>query len=290
MRPISIVRDKGLTELLAFLEPNYRPPSTTHVSAQIRKDFEDGKAAVKKLLYDNTSIALTTDIWTSRATQSFATTTVHFLDQHWNLTTCVLESVHFPGHHTCKILWDESQWASIVCVAHRLQNAVKHAVEKQSMQKMLAKCRRLVGHFKHSALATNGLIKKQKTLGFKKLLHVVQEVPTRWNSTFYMMQRLVQLKQPIRLYLEDTMAEDQIRSFDLSDHQWSVVKSILNLLEGVDQVTTTLSGESEAAEGSITASATNEVDHQTVEPPSKKRSVLDRLLGEEEQDDVSGMK
>ena len=122
-------------------------------------------------------------------------------------------------------MWDESQWASIVCVAHRLQNAVKHAVEKQSMQKMLAKCRRLVGHFKHSALATNGLIKKQKTLGFKKLLHVVQEVPTRWNSTFYMMQRLVQLKQPIRLYIEDTMAEDQIRSFDLSDHQWSVVKS-----------------------------------------------------------------
>ena len=45
MRPISIVRDKSLKELLAFLEPNYRPPSTTHVStriAQIRKDFEDG--------------------------------------------------------------------------------------------------------------------------------------------------------------------------------------------------------------------------------------------------------
>ena len=50
---------------------------------------------------------------------------------------------------------------------------------------------RLVGHFKHSTLATDGLNKKQKTLGFKKLLHVVQEVATRWNSTFYMMQRLV---------------------------------------------------------------------------------------------------
>lgn len=100
MRPISIVRDKGLNELLAFLEPNYRPPSTTHVSARIRKDFEDGKAAVKKQLHGNTSIALTTDIWTSRATQSFATTTAHFLDQHWNLTSCVLETVHFPGHHT----------------------------------------------------------------------------------------------------------------------------------------------------------------------------------------------
>ena len=100
MRPISIVRDKGLNELLAFLEPNYRVPSTTHVSAWIRKDFEDGKAAVKTQLYGNASIALTTDIWTSRATQSFATTTAHFLDQHWNLTTFVLETVHFPGHHT----------------------------------------------------------------------------------------------------------------------------------------------------------------------------------------------
>ena len=80
---------------------------------------------------------------------------------------------------------------------------------KQSMQRLLAKCRYLVGHFKHSALATKGLIKKQKTLGFKKPLRVVQEVATRWNSTFYVMQRLVQLKQPIRLYLEDAMTEEE---------------------------------------------------------------------------------
>ena len=100
MRPISIVCDKGFNELLTFLEPNYKTPSTTHVSARIRKDFEDRKAAVKRQLLDNSSIALTTDIWTSRATQSFATTTAHFVDQHWNLTSCVLETVHFPGHHT----------------------------------------------------------------------------------------------------------------------------------------------------------------------------------------------
>ena len=84
MRPISIVHDKGLIELLAFLEPNYRPPSTTHVSAQIRKDFEDGKAAVKKQLHGSSSIALTTDIWTLKATQSFVTTTAYFLDHNCN--------------------------------------------------------------------------------------------------------------------------------------------------------------------------------------------------------------
>ena len=104
MRPITIVHDEGLKELLAFLEPIYRPPLTIHVSAWIQKDYEDGKAAVKQQLHGNTSVALTTNIWTSRVTQSFATTTAHFLDQQWNPTTCVLDTVHFPDHHTCILI------------------------------------------------------------------------------------------------------------------------------------------------------------------------------------------
>ena len=48
------------------------------MSALIRKDFEDGNVAVKEQLCGNT-IALTTDIWTSRATH-----------KQWKLTTCVL--------------------------------------------------------------------------------------------------------------------------------------------------------------------------------------------------------
>lgn len=48
-----------------------------------------------------------------------------------------------------------------------------------------------------------------------------------------MMQSLVQLKQPIHLYLEDTMTEDKTKLYDLSEHQWSVVKSILNFLDGL---------------------------------------------------------
>ena len=90
--------------------------------------------------------------------------------------------------------------------------------------KLLHKCRRLVGHFKHSALATNGLEQKQKALGFTSIRHVIQEVSTRWNSTFHMVQRLVQLKQPIRLYLEDTLSDRDIASFDLSDVEWGITK------------------------------------------------------------------
>ncbi len=78
-----------------------------------------------------------------------------------------------------KILWDSDERESIDCAAHRLQSAVKGAVEKRAMQNLLAKCRCLVGHFKHSALATHALDEKQRTLGFKSIQHVVQEVVTR---------------------------------------------------------------------------------------------------------------
>ena len=38
---------------------------------------------------------------------------------------------------TGKILWDSQELETVVCAAHRLQNAVKSAVDKRSMQKLL---------------------------------------------------------------------------------------------------------------------------------------------------------
>ena len=102
MRPIALVCDRGLAELLAFLEPNYVLPSATHVSSLIKKQFDDGKAALSTRLKDASAsgIALTTDIWTSKATQAFATTTAHFVDADWDPVSCVLETIHFLGSHT----------------------------------------------------------------------------------------------------------------------------------------------------------------------------------------------
>ena len=103
---IPIVHNKGLNELLTYLEPKCKPPLTMHVSTWIRKDFEDGKAAVKQQLHDRSSFTLTTDMYTSRATQSLTTTTAHFLDKHLNLTICVLETVHFPGYLSRISCWE----------------------------------------------------------------------------------------------------------------------------------------------------------------------------------------
>ena len=59
---------------------------------------------------------------------------------------------------------------------------------------------------------------------------------------YRMLRRLVQLKNPIRLYLEDTLGDEKTK-LDLTDQEWFMAKSLLDLLEAVDEVTTTLCGE-----------------------------------------------
>lgn len=68
---------------------------------------------------------------------------------------------HFPG----SILFQSDEWETVVCAAHRLQNAIKHGLSaSETVQKLLALARKVVGHFRHSALATNALIEKQKIM------------------------------------------------------------------------------------------------------------------------------
>ena len=77
------------------------------------------------------------------------------------------------------------------CFLHMLQLAIQDRIMSQrSVSDMIARSKRVVTHFNHSALACDRLSKIQDLNLPKKKL--VQDVPTRWNSTFYLLQRLLQ--------------------------------------------------------------------------------------------------
>ncbi len=62
--------------------------------------------------------------------------------------------------------------------------------------------KKLVGHFKHSALACAELKKRQNEMG--KDDHKLQnDCPTRWNSTFYMIESLLESRWPVTAVLSD---------------------------------------------------------------------------------------
>nr|XP_047141291.1 uncharacterized protein LOC124816231 [Hydra vulgaris] len=84
----------------------------------------------------------------------------------------------------------------VPCVAHSLQRSVTVSLHNSAFDNALAKCRKVVGHFKHSPASAAELEKKQIELG-KKKESLLQEIPTRWNSTLDMIKSVRRNEQPL---------------------------------------------------------------------------------------------
>ena len=130
------------------------------------------------------------------------------------------------------------------CFAHTLQLVIHDGILSQRyVQDILAKCRRIVGHFKHSQLAFSRLKDIQATLGIPHL-RFKQDVVTRWNSTLYMLQSIIAQKMALAAYNTEN---DDIPQ--LSAHQLEIIDKVIAVLKPVEDITQSIS--SEAASISI---------------------------------------
>ena len=88
LRPLDIVNDRGLERLLDFFCPGYELPSRTHITTLVKKRHAAAKKELTDVLQEEAQfLSLTTDGWTSKATQSYSMTTGHFIDKTWSFRT-----------------------------------------------------------------------------------------------------------------------------------------------------------------------------------------------------------
>ena len=99
LRPATTVKGVGFRRLINYLEPNYRVPSAMHMAKCVTEKYEAAKSALTEMLKEPTHIALSTDIWTSIATQAYITVTAHFISPDWELNTFLLQTMSFPENH-----------------------------------------------------------------------------------------------------------------------------------------------------------------------------------------------
>ena len=130
-------------------------------------------------------------------------------------------------------------WSYATCAIHTLQLAVGRALGAQrAVIDALAVARKLVGHFRHSAKATAVLEKLQRERNPEEQpLKVVQDVPTRWNSSFYMIQRLLLLRPYIREYARTSSAA----LTQPSSNQWDLLDALVSILTHAEEITKDMS-------------------------------------------------
>lgn len=120
---------------------------------------------------------------------------------------------------------------------HTLQLVLGEAVFAiESTKTILSIGRKIVSHFKHSALACHKLSNIQNQLNLTKKT-LVQDVITRWNSSFYMMERLQEERRALTIYC----IENENKFHPLIPEQWEWLQQLLFVLKPFEQITKNLS-------------------------------------------------
>ena len=128
-----------------------------------------------------------------------------------------------------------------VPIAHTLQLAVKAGLQLPTVVRVTARCRKIVMHFHHSHLAQTALETKQGQLGLPPH-KLIQDVSTRWNSTYYMLNRLLEQRQAVTAVLLES-TKTSVRELMLSASETSEIEFITSSLELLAHATTTLCSE-----------------------------------------------
>lgn len=125
-----------------------------------------------------------------------------------------------------------AEFGSARCFIHSLQRVVTESLKIQTdVDDMIAAGRRLVTHFNHSGPAREKLSEIQKELSLPQH-QLVQDINTRWNSTYYMAERLLEQKRSISLYVTDHHT-----LFNLTLQQWCLMEQCIKLLKPFEEIT-----------------------------------------------------
>ena len=117
-----------------------------------------------------------------------------------------------------------SSFKRVSCFAHTLQLVVNKFDEAATFKDAIKRSHRLVSKVNSSTKATDKLI----GLCQKKL---VRAVPTRWSSTFLVIERLLAVKESLNVVLEDLGWDN------LPTSVWKTLVSIKALLQPFAQFT-----------------------------------------------------
>lgn len=275
-QPFSIVEDKGFNDLISLLAPGYKMPSRRTVKARVDVLMSEMRREIVHELGKAKYLSITTDTWTSCHTESYITLTAHYIDSSYNIGNCIITVVGMPERHTAvnlagRVDEELESWhikdrvkyvvhdnasnivaamehidsvTSVPCAAHTLQLSVNAGLAQEVIGEIIRKCTALVSHFNHSCVAYEELRKWQDRLNLPKH-RLIQCVKTRWNSVYFMLERLRDQKPAIEQVLNDDNITTVHRaiSLEITGNEWRLINDLVVVLKPLQVSTTVLCSE-----------------------------------------------
>ena len=266
--PFQIVENSDFQQFVRKLNSGYKMPCRKTVSNVLLSQlYSATKERVREELRSASSVTITTDCWTSITNENYLSVTAHYLDNNWHLKSSVLECFVYDQKHTAANLAEELKkitkewcveckisgvvtdnaanivaavrltgWKHIPCFAHNLNLIVQHGL--QNVKDIVNKVKTIVEFFKRSPQASQKLKAMQEQLG-EPCLSLKQDVITRWNSTYDMLQRIVDVKNALISVIAINYPELPI----ITNEDIGVINEICALLKVFKDCTVEMSSE-----------------------------------------------
>ena len=226
------------------------------------------------------------DLWSSRAKHGYLGVTATWITPNFEIKDVMLEIKYAASLHSGEVIanklykyindWNFEQRVTSIttdngsnvvsmlhilnqkggceniqrlpCIAYTIQLAIGKGLA--SVEILVARVRRLI-HFFQYQKQVERLEQVQKKLGYVDIMCCVQDVSTRWNSTFYAWECLFFLKDAIiqlqaDLYTstdrESKKDGNKLKRFLLSDEEWNLLDQLIDLLMPFEEATREFSG------------------------------------------------
>lgn len=271
--PFSHVEDCGFQRVMEQASPQYELKQRRFyrdiICEEIYPAVEGKILSIISTLTESSKVSFTTDAWSDNTSGvSLLSLTCHAVDgnfqrQHFVLCAEPLSERHTGEYlstvfnamldkwkvapdHVHSVVRDAganmkkalflSEMKNVDCFAHQIQLVVKKGISAQKcVSDLLGKCRSIATHFNHSAVAQDELKKLQSRLNVDQL-SVMQDVPTRWNSSLHMLERMSKINDAICLYAS---TNTKVKPLTASDNE--ILNNCIACLKPFDEVTKTIS-------------------------------------------------
>lgn len=267
--PFNFVEGLGFRRLIQELAPRYNFRGRNFFTDFVCTELY-GKVAdkVKELIEKFDYMSFTSDIWSDPSSNaSLLSLTCHGIAENFDRSSIILKCETFDDRHTGDIIAEKfdtmlSEWNiskeqvhcmirdegsnmkramrlavinDLDCTVHKMQLAIRSCLQSQENIKVVKqKCTKISAHFNHSTIAQKQLQKIQDRLN-QPHLRVFQDCVTRWNSTFYMFERFLKVKDALSLYINDSEIDP------ILPEEWKIIECCVELLTPFEETTRELS-------------------------------------------------
>ena len=274
LRPYTDIMKGGLLQLLKWAQPRFEPGSNKFYRTKMQESFNKCKEAMQiKLSEDNPSnVSVVLDGWSSFH-HGYVGVNIHYISDKWDRVKINLCCKKFDESHTGEALatfvtdllheWNLYDRVNVVisdsasnmkkmveylpfervdCGNHTLQLSINDEIfSMHSVEALASKCRSVCNYQNKSTQFAQAILAAQSSDGtdVSRGLYLVQDVATRWNSTYFMMERFYDLRPAVTRVLNDPKWEQV--NVHIYNSDWELMGKVVKVLRVFKEATEMLS-------------------------------------------------